>query len=203
MGKDDWTQHNPWRSPGNAPVFDACGMAGGSPQWVPTGLSFYDTVFAKQGDLGSQTLPYTPTGVSWRIGDTVEAKWSNRADHGGGYQYRLCPLSSNMSQPGLGLTEACFQERPMPFAGRTQLEFGNGSRIEIVNPRFLSHGTTPKGKHDAETKYHWLRSLSKAIMLSCYANANSFFFSNEAFSKYIELLCIITLHFFTIQMYCA
>ena len=27
----DFTKHNPWRAPGRAPVFDACGMAGGTP----------------------------------------------------------------------------------------------------------------------------------------------------------------------------
>ena len=125
-------------------MYDACGMAGGSPQWVQTGLSYYNTVFAKQGDLGSRVLPYTPTGVVWRVGDIVETKWSNRADHGGGYQYRLCPLL-NKSQPGLGLTEACFQQMPIPFAGKTQLEFGNGTRFDVQNPRFLSNGTQPKG----------------------------------------------------------
>ena len=27
---DDWTRFNPWRAPGSAPVFDACGRAGGA-----------------------------------------------------------------------------------------------------------------------------------------------------------------------------
>lgn len=36
---------------GNAPVYDACGMAGGSPTWKSTSLSFVNTQFAKQGDL--------------------------------------------------------------------------------------------------------------------------------------------------------
>ena len=57
MSDDDVYQHNPWRAPGNAPVYDPCGMAGGSPSWVSTGLSFVDTRYAKQGDLGSATLP--------------------------------------------------------------------------------------------------------------------------------------------------
>ena len=30
----DYTQHNPWRAPGAAPVFDPCGRAGGGP--LPT-----------------------------------------------------------------------------------------------------------------------------------------------------------------------
>jgi hypothetical protein len=52
----------------------------------------------------------TATGVVWKAGATVETKWNIRANHGGGYQYRLCPLSS-------ALTEECFQQRPIPFAG--------------------------------------------------------------------------------------
>ena len=60
-------------------------MAGGSPSWVGTQLSFVDTQFAKQGDLGSKTLPHAATGVVWTAGAQVEAKWSLRANHGGGY----------------------------------------------------------------------------------------------------------------------
>jgi hypothetical protein len=37
-------------------VYDSCGMAGGSPTWTGTQLSFIDTVNAKQGDKGSQVL---------------------------------------------------------------------------------------------------------------------------------------------------
>ena len=65
MSAEDWTQHNPWRAPGAAPVQDVCGMAGGGLLWKPTQLSFIDTQHAKQGDRGSIVLPYTPTGVVW------------------------------------------------------------------------------------------------------------------------------------------
>ena len=43
LSKHDAYRWNPWRSPGNAPIYDACGMAGGAPKWVHTALSFYDT----------------------------------------------------------------------------------------------------------------------------------------------------------------
>jgi hypothetical protein len=86
MSKEDIYMHNPWRRPGNAPVYDACGMAGGSPQWIPTQLSFRNTSHAIQGDLGSKVLPHAPTGIVWRRGEEVEATWSLRANHGGGYQ---------------------------------------------------------------------------------------------------------------------
>ena len=134
-------------------------MAGGSPSWTKTQLSFVNTTNAKQGDLGSKVLPRAPTGVVWTAGSEVEAKWSLRANHGGGvscarsfwshlhsvitisfrlqYAYRLCPL-------GADLNEQCFRDHHLEFAGKTFLEFGNGTRIPIQG-RFLSNGTTPAG----------------------------------------------------------
>lgn len=154
MSKEDIYQHNPWRAPGNAPVYDACGMAGGGPSWVDTQLSFVDTEFAKQGDLGSKTLPRAPTGVVWTAGAQVEAKWSLRANHGGGYAYRLCPLEEN-------LTEECFQQHHLSFAGKTFLEFGNGTRLEIKS-RFLSNGTHPHGSMWAMNPLPFARNGSDA-----------------------------------------
>jgi len=139
MSEKDVYMHNPWRAPGNAPVYDACGMAGGGPTWVTTGLSFVDTKFAKQGALGSRILPPRPTGIIWTAGGEAEAKWNVRANHGGGYAYRLCPR-------GVELTEACFQQHPLPFSGQTFLEWGNGTRLAIP-ARILSNGTQPAGSH--------------------------------------------------------
>jgi hypothetical protein len=62
---------------------------------------------------------------------------SIRANHGGGYQYRLCPLNSE-------LTEACFQQTPMPFADDSSLMLSNGTMIKIKST-FVSEGTLPVG----------------------------------------------------------
>ena len=94
MSSSDLYQHNPWRAPGNAPVYDPCGMAGGSPTWVKTGLSFIDTKFARQGDNGSMMLPPRPTGIVWVAGAEAEAKWTMRANHGGGC---MSPLAQPIS----------------------------------------------------------------------------------------------------------
>ncbi len=132
LSPEDRYRWNPWRAPGHAPVYDPCGMAGGGPKWVSTQLSFIDTKHNKQGDLGSKVLPRSPTGVVWRSGDTVEAKWSIRANHGGGYSYRLCKADR-------ALTEECFQETPVAFAGRTYIEWSNGTRLDISgHARFLT-----------------------------------------------------------------
>ena len=50
----------------------------------------------------------------------MRTSWTINANHGGGYQYRLCPL-------GEALTEACFQRMPLPFARLTQLQFKHSS----------------------------------------------------------------------------
>jgi len=80
----DVYRHNPWRAPGNAPVFDPCGKAGGSnlDQGQGGEAKYVATRFAKQGDLGA-VLPAAPTGIVWKAGGIVTTKWSIRANHGG------------------------------------------------------------------------------------------------------------------------
>jgi len=134
---DDWSKFNPWRAPGSAPVFDACGRAGGACSPTPGHGEFVNTTFAKFGDYGSKVLPKMPSGAVWAAGSVVETMWSIRANHGGGYQYRLCPLASE-------LTEACFQETPMPFADDSSLMLSNGTRIKLQST-FVSEGTLPTG----------------------------------------------------------
>ena len=109
-GVNDSYRYNPWRAPGYAPVNDACGMAGGAPKAGPGEGHFFPVPWAKQGDLGSRVLPRTAPGTVWMAGDVVEVGWGIRYNHGGGYQYRLCPA-------GEPLTEECFARHPLPFYG--------------------------------------------------------------------------------------
>ena len=81
MSAQDVYQHNPWRAPGNAPVYGPCGVAGGAALRDGTGSPYVDTRFAKQGDHGV-ILPRNPTGVVWRSGGRAEVKMSVRANHG-------------------------------------------------------------------------------------------------------------------------
>ena len=134
FSEEDWTRFNPWRAPGNAPVYDACGRAGGGPVATHGYGRDAPTKYAKLGDMGSR-LPKMASGAVWKAGSTVETKWNIRANHGGGYQYRLCPLKSN-------LTEACFQETPMPFAGDSSIMLANGTIVKISST-FVSEGTLP------------------------------------------------------------
>ena len=62
---EDHYYYSPWRAPGSAPVFDACGMAGGSPWaigapgWAPggaasAGVRYQNTAPAKPGARGGE-----------------------------------------------------------------------------------------------------------------------------------------------------
>ena len=139
----DYYYYNPWRAPGSAPVFDSCGMAGGSPLPVSNpqvGVRFQNTSLAQQGDLGSSVLPTRNTNTTWVAGELAEVSWTVRTNHGGGYQYRLCPAS----EP---LTEECFQKHPLPFEGKSSLRWGgkeNGKQLWF-DGTFVSEGTIPVG----------------------------------------------------------
>ena len=139
-------KYNPWRAPGHAPVDDACGRAGGTtPSHGHAGDAVFTTVRNPAfnvtfGDLGTQALPYAPSGTKWIAGEAVEVGWAIRYNHGGGYQYRLCKKDA----PG-GLTEACFQQLPLPFDRTKQaLLWNNGTRLPLRG-LFVDEGTSPAG----------------------------------------------------------
>ena len=52
----DMFKHNPWRAPGQAPVFDPCGMAGGHAIPGSQGGEYNPTKYAKQGTELKQIL---------------------------------------------------------------------------------------------------------------------------------------------------
>lgn len=134
---EDVYKYNPWRSPGLAPTFDACGMAGGGPHSGVESGEYNTTKFAKQGDLGSKVLPEAPSGTVWRAGELAQTAWFIRANHGGGYIYWLCPKSE-------ALTEECFRKTPLRFEGPQFLKWNNGTTEEI-NGTYVTEGTSPAG----------------------------------------------------------
>merc|ERR1712048_1415926 len=122
---EDWTKHHPWRYPGSAPVEDPCGIAGGwftagekgnggdAPPGIPQG---------ERGTKSNFSIPLIDK-TQWVAGSTVEVAWGITANHGGGYQYRLCPADQ---EP----TEACFQKHVLPFVGDKQwLQYGDGQDV--------------------------------------------------------------------------
>lgn len=85
-----------------------------------------NTTFAHHGTRGSSLGPlpdYTPP--KWTIGGQAMVTWQIRNNHGGGYQYRLCPANEE-------LTEECFQAHPLEFVREKQaIVFANGTRLPI------------------------------------------------------------------------
>ena len=72
--------YSPWRSPGHAPVADACGLAGGTSvaHQGPGEAVFTPNGVAKQGDKGSEVLPKGPAQEVWKAGTAVEVSWGIR-----------------------------------------------------------------------------------------------------------------------------
>ena len=79
----DVFKYNPWRAPGLAPVFDSCGMAGGAKVPTTAAAEYTSTVFARQGDLGSEVLKPRPSGTVWVRGSVATVRQQATAPHGG------------------------------------------------------------------------------------------------------------------------
>lgn len=138
----DYTKHHPWRYPGSAPVENACGIAGG---WYTKGAAGNGgdaPPGVPQGALGTDLAKLLDETV-WIAGSVVEVGWGITANHGGGYQYRLCPASEDP-------TEACFQQHPLEFYGDDQwIQYGHGlnasDRVKIPAVRVSGDKVVPSG----------------------------------------------------------
>eukprot|EP00037_Helgoeca_nana_P032680 m.414933 g.414933 ORF g.414933 m.414933 type:complete len:386 (-) comp29473_c0_seq1:271-1428(-) len=132
--EEDFYRFNPWRAPGNSPVYDPCGMAGGSTIHRFNAGEYNTTLYAKQGDLGSKVLKPRPSGTIWTRGQVARVRWQQSANHGGGYQFRLCPAS----EP---LTEACFQKHPLQFASEIHtVRYADPSKDVQINATVVKVG---------------------------------------------------------------
>ena len=72
---------------------------------VGPGVKGYDPMFS------GSNLPKGPTMAKWTRGEVIEASWSIWSNHGGGYQYRICP-----SDGSIPIDEKCFTSNVLPFA---------------------------------------------------------------------------------------
>lgn len=135
----DIYKHNPWRAPGSAPVGDACGLAGGTPWASEVGEAgdYTTTKFAHHGMNGT-TLPPLDSGVTWTIGLEAEVTWQVENNHGGGYSYRLCPATEN-------LTEDCFKAHQLDFVTTEQAIVNTDGSLVRINGTFVTEGTNPPG----------------------------------------------------------
>lgn len=109
---------------------------GGNPPWG-----------FKQG-YDSRDLPeLSGVKTTWKVGSVAEIQWAIIANHGGGYQYRLCPKSAKP-------TEECFQKTPLKFYGNTSwiqwVPAPNGKLYAAYTPyggRNPPHFTKPDPKN--------------------------------------------------------
>jgi len=143
--ENDSYRYNPWRAPGSAPVVDPCGQAGGKYKQTPMGG---DSVFAtvefnnltfEMGDLGSMVLP--PNSVedttNWTAGSTPRVAWGMRYNHGGGYQYRLCPLEK------MPCSEEEFQKMPLDFVRDSHAIMWNNGSLYPLKGMFVDDTVCP------------------------------------------------------------
>jgi hypothetical protein len=132
-----WNKYMPWRAPGTSKPLDACGIASG---FSPTAAvqyphKFKDTTI-KQGAKGTELLAGQVT--VWAPGATVQASYRLVVNHGGGYQYRVCPKTELP-------TEACFQANALAFANsKTTVVYNTGKRITL-NAVDVTTGVQPAG----------------------------------------------------------
>jgi len=145
---DNIKQRNPWRYPGSAPVENPCGLNGGGYYPGPHGTGGEAFFGFSQGWKGTEVSPLLKR-TTWISGSTVEVAWGITANHGGGYQYRLCRIKEASINITSQVSEECFQQTPLDFVGDKQwLQFGDGmdrtNRTEIPAVR-VSKGVLPKG----------------------------------------------------------
>jgi len=134
-GQCSFYARHPWLTPGTAPL-KANENTGGSPCGILDGTN-----------KDARSLPGNTVPAKWQAGSAVEVAWALYANHGGGYQYRLCPLPASGDR--MDLTEECFQQNVLRFAVDT-VDLQN-AKVSIDAPRHtvkasrISNGTTPAG----------------------------------------------------------
>ena len=148
----------PWSSPGTAPLASPCGINGGNPTGCPPGVrpppgeprqECPGGGFGWGADALDVSWPDAVT-TRWAAGSAVEVAWGIKANHGGGYSYRLCRRGgsdggSEGSSDG-GLSEECFQRTPLAFVGDTQwVQYGGRQQRVAFRANRTSTGTTPRG----------------------------------------------------------
>lgn len=93
---------------------DPCGVAGGDKKQGSAGNGGDAPPGYNLGTKGTEMRDgLAGKHRTWKAGEVAEVSWAIVANHGGGYQYRLCPKDSPQ-------TEECFQSTPLAFVGDEQ-----------------------------------------------------------------------------------
>jgi len=144
--------NTPWFAPGSAgPIHSPCGVGGGNPYGCPAwdregndcpggGYGFGDD--ARVAYMNGQFNTSNAFTMPWAAGSEQDVLWNIKANHGGGYAYRLCRVPVEGVS---GVTEACFQQGHLEFAGdKSWAQWGPSfqNRTEFTAQR-TSTGTWP------------------------------------------------------------
>jgi len=126
-----------------------CGVYAGRADYVQDSSGHLLMNFNPGTDAAAEVPSKTP--FVWKKGSHQEVAWAITANHGGGYSYRLCPKSGNVS-------EECFQRHVLRFAGDKQwIQYGSMEQMgdalsdSVALPRVelplvrISNGTFPEG----------------------------------------------------------
>lgn len=148
--KGDYAKYNPWRAPGHAIPLNGCGIAsgfktGGFERYAKGGKkTFYQSDVPngyQAGDHGTKVAPVKSLTTTWTPGGIAEVMFGIDVNHGGGYQYRLCPKSPS------DVTEECFQANPLSFATKKHIiRYSDGSRVDFeIDAVDVTEGVKPAG----------------------------------------------------------
>jgi len=93
----------------------------------------------KMGDLGSKVLPESDPSIvpDWKAGSTPRVAWGMRFNHGGGYQYRLCPAEK------MPCTEEDFQAMPLDFVKDAHAIMWNNGTLRPIQGKFVDDSVCP------------------------------------------------------------
>ena len=140
--------NNPWAAPGTAQVFSPCGVSGGNPYGCPVGNKGNYLCQGGGHAFGAHAEEYYAnkkvTFTEWERGSIQNTAFSLLANHGGGYQYRLCKVPAS----GRGsVTEECFQKNPLQFYGSTHRIAWNSNEAswQEIPAMDTNVGTMPAG----------------------------------------------------------
>merc|ERR1719510_1255665 len=150
-GGSDIFYMTPWRAPGFAgPIHSPCGVGGGNPYGCPAhdpngkdcpGGGYGFGADARDAYLAGQFNPRT---TEWPAGSVQDVLWNIKANHGGGYSYRLCRVGL---EGVTSVTEECFQQGHLDFVGdKSWVQWGPDfkNRTEFTAMR-TNEGTWPAG----------------------------------------------------------
>jgi len=124
---------NPWCAPGSSPIMNPCGLAAGGDQQGTAGNGNDKPAGYDYGAKGTEMRNGADEHRVWAVGDSVDVGMAIIANHGGGYQYRLCSKDAEQ-------TEECFQSTPLAFLGDEQyIQYCSLAEYD------LPEGATPDG----------------------------------------------------------